>query len=47
MSTFVNNTTAIACIKENLHFVGFEKDEKYFKLAEKRIKENQQQLKLF
>jgi site-specific DNA-methyltransferase (adenine-specific) len=42
-----SGTTAVAAFNTNRHFIGFEKDEKYFKLAEKRIKENQQQLKLF
>lgn len=42
-----SGTTAVAAFNTNRHFVGFEKDEKYFKLAEKRIKENQRQLKLF
>lgn len=32
-----SGTTAIACIQANRHFIGMEKEEKYFKLAEKRI----------
>jgi site-specific DNA-methyltransferase (adenine-specific) len=42
--------TAIASIKTNRHFVGYEINEKYVKLAEKRIKEfifNQNEPKLF
>lgn len=30
-------TTAIACIKLNRNYIGFEKDEKYFEIGEKRI----------
>lgn len=47
MSTFVNNTTAVACIKEKRHFVGFELDETYYNKAVERIKREQQQLTLF
>jgi site-specific DNA-methyltransferase (adenine-specific) len=42
-----SGTTAIACIKEHRHFIGFEIDKKYFDEANKRIKLEQQQLSLF
>lgn len=32
-----SGTTAIACINTNRHYIGFELDEKYFEIAEKRI----------
>jgi site-specific DNA-methyltransferase (adenine-specific) len=32
--------TAIAAVKSGRHYVGYEIDEKYIALAEKRIKEN-------
>jgi len=40
-------TTAIACIKERRHFIGFELNKEYYDKACKRIKEEQQQLTLF
>ena len=42
-----SGTTAIACIKEKRHFIGFELNEEYYKKALKRIKQEQQQLSLF
>ena len=36
-----SGTTGIACIKTNRNFIGFEIDEKYFEIAQKRIAENQ------
>jgi len=42
-----SGTTAIACIIENRNFIGSEINEKYFKLAEKRIETERAQLKLF
>ena len=47
MSTFVNNATAIACIKEKRHFIGFEKDYTYWEKSVERIKKEQSQLSLF
>lgn len=32
-----SGTTAVACIRNNRHFVGFELDEKYFDIANERI----------
>lgn len=42
-------TTAIACINTNRNFIGFEKDENYFQIAQKRINEelNKPQKMLF
>lgn len=42
-----SGTTAIACIKENRHFVGFELNKEYYEKAVKRIEAEQSQLKLF
>ena len=42
-----SGTTAIACIKEKRHFIGFELNKEYFDKAQKRIKAEQAQLKLF
>ena len=40
-------TTAIACIKEKRHFVGFELNKEYYEKACKRIQAEQSQLTLF
>ena len=42
-----SGTTAIACIKERRHFVGFELNKEYFDTAVRRIKAEQSQLTLF
>ena len=42
-----SGTTAIACIKERRHFIGFELSKEYFDKAVKRIKTEQAQLTLF
>jgi DNA modification methylase len=42
-----SGTTAVACIKEHRHFIGFELNKEYFDKAVKRIKREQQQLSLF
>ena len=42
-----SGTTAIACIKERRHFIGFELNKEYFDKACKRIKAEQAQLTLF
>ena len=42
-----SGTTAIACIKEKRHFIGFEKDETYWKKSVERVKNEQRQLSLF
>jgi len=41
-----SGTTAIACIKEKRHFVGFELNKEYYDKACKRIQAEQSQLKL-
>lgn len=42
-----SGTTAIACIKEHRHFIGFELNKEYYDKACQRIKREQQQLSLF
>ena len=42
-----SGTTAIACIKERRHFIGFELSKEYFDKAVRRIKDEQAQLTLF
>lgn len=42
-----SGTTAIACIKEKRHFIGFELDTGYYEKACKRITEEKSQLTLF
>jgi site-specific DNA-methyltransferase (adenine-specific) len=34
-----SGTTAVACINTNRHYIGYELDEKYFEVAQKRIEE--------
>lgn len=41
-----SGTTGVACVKTGRNFIGCEIDEGYFKSAEKRIAEAQQQLRL-
>ena len=42
-----SGTTAIACIKEKRHFIGFELNKEYFDKAQRRIDMEQRQLTLF
>ena len=42
-----SGTTAIACIKECRHFIGFELSKEYYDKAVKRIKAEHAQLTLF
>jgi site-specific DNA-methyltransferase (adenine-specific) len=42
-----SGTTAVACMKEKRHFIGFELNEDYYKIACQRVKNEQQQLSLF
>jgi len=42
-----SGTTAIACIKERRHYIGFELNKEYYDKACKRIKAEQAQLTLF
>ena len=42
-----SGSTGVACVNTNRNFIGIEKDLEYFKIAEKRIAEAQEQGKLF
>lgn len=42
-----SGTTAVACIQNKRNYIGFELDRKYFDISNQRIKEEQNQLKLF
>ena len=42
--TMGSGTTGIACLNTNRKFIGIEKDDKYFELANQRIKQHQNQL---
>jgi len=35
-----SGTTAVACINTNRNYIGFEIDERYYKIAEKRINDS-------
>ena len=37
-----SGSTGVACINTNRNFIGIEKNDKYFEIAEKRIKEAEQ-----
>ena len=41
-----SGTTAVACLKTNRKFIGIELNEKYFKMANRRIKKIMEQTKL-
>ena len=43
----LEGTTAVACIKEKRHFIGFELNKDYYDKACKRIDAEQRQLTLF
>ena len=48
LDTFMGSgTTALACIKEKRHFIGFEIDKKYYDIANERINNETRQLTLF
>lgn len=42
-----SGTTGVACIKTNRNFIGVEKEQKYFEIAQKRIKEIEGAYKLW
>ncbi len=42
-----SGTTAIACLKEKRHYVGFELNKEYYDKAQERIERERQQLTLF
>ena len=46
-NTMGSGTTGLACYIENRNFIGIEMNNKYFDIAQKRIKEAQMQTKLF
>ena len=39
-----SGTTAIACMNTSRNFIGFEMDQKYYEIANKRIKEHEIEL---
>jgi len=45
--TMGSGTTGVACKNTNRNFIGIEKDEKYFKIAEERIEKHTTQERLF
>ena len=45
--TMGSGTTGVACVQTGRNFIGIEIDETYFKIAEKRIHDAQQQMRLF
>jgi site-specific DNA-methyltransferase (adenine-specific) len=46
-NTMGSGSTGVACIRTKRKFIGIELNDEYFAIAEKRIKETQQQLTLF
>jgi len=44
--TMGSGTTGVACVQTGRRFIGIEIEEKYFNIAEKRIKDAQQQMRL-
>lgn len=42
-----SGTTAVACINTGRQFIGIEKDKDYFEIAQRRIKDAQEQTRLF
>jgi site-specific DNA-methyltransferase (adenine-specific) len=42
-----SGSTGVACMNTNRKFIGIEKEEKYFKIAEERIKEASNNLNKF
>lgn len=42
-----SGSTGVACVNTKRNFIGIELNDEYFTIAEKRVKEAQQQLKLF
>jgi site-specific DNA-methyltransferase (adenine-specific) len=45
--TMGSGSTGVACVNTNRNFIGIEKDEKYFKIAEERIEKHTTQERLF
>jgi site-specific DNA-methyltransferase (adenine-specific) len=46
-NTMGSGTTGVACVNTNRNFIGIEKDDNYFNIASKRIKNHTAQTKLF
>lgn len=46
-NTMGSGSTGVACMNTNRKFIGIEKDEKYFQIAEERIKEAANNLNKF
>ena len=42
-----SGTTAVACVKEKRHFIGFETNQEYYDKAVRRVREEMKQLTLF
>ena len=38
-----SGSTGVACVNTNRNFIGIEKDDKYFEIAKKRIKDAQKE----
>ncbi|MFD1259467.1 MULTISPECIES: DNA methyltransferase [Entomomonas] len=36
-NTIGSGTTGVACVRTNCHFIGIEKEERYFNIAQDRI----------
>ncbi len=47
MNIIVNSTTAIACIREHRHYIGFELNPDYYARAVRRIRDELAQPSLF
>lgn len=45
--TIGSGTTGVACAKLNRNFIGIEKEQKYFEIANRRIENEKNQLKMF
>jgi site-specific DNA-methyltransferase (adenine-specific) len=45
--TMGSGTTGVACVNQNRQFIGIEKDDKYYEIAKKRIKEAEDACGLF
>lgn len=46
-NTMGSGTTGVACMKEGRYFIGIEKENEYFEMAEQRISAEANQIKLF
>ncbi len=46
-NTMGSGSTCVAAIKEQRHYIGIEKEEKYYKIAESRVLEAKNEVELF